>query len=111
MSDGDNVISETECKQILVYMHEHNKSMCDGFDAMRQRLDKTDDNIEKTTKHLSDAAAIIKSQAGTQKWMQTEMTAQRKAQEKLQWKLVGALVATLGSITGVLVFLFKVGFL
>ena len=101
----------TDTETILNYMHEHNETMCKGFDAMKTRLDKTDDNIEKTTKRLSDSAAIIKSQASTQKWMQTEMTAQRKSQDKLQWKLVGALVATLGSITGVLVFLIKVGFI
>jgi hypothetical protein len=105
------MMSEIEGNQLLTYMHEHNKTMCDGFEAMRTRLDKTDDHIERATKLQSEAAAIIKSQSSTQKWMQTEMTAQRKSNEKLQWKLVGALVLTLSGITTALVFLVKVGFL
>jgi len=105
------MMSEIEGKQLLVYMHEHNDTMCKGFDAMKARLDKTDDNIEKTTAQLSKAATIIKSGAATQKWLQGEVTAQRQANERVQWKLVGALIGSLGLITGALVFLVKIGFL
>lgn len=101
--------SDTEL--ILNYMHEHNETMCKGFDVMKARLDKTDDNIEKATRLQSDAAAIIKAQASTQSWFQKEMTAQRKNAEKVQWKLVGALAGTLTLITGALVFLVKIGFI
>jgi len=100
----DTLIGE----RILDYMHEHNNTMCAGFKIQADRQEIIEKNNVETSNNLKIAAKVL---AGTQKWMQGEMTAQREANEKLQWKLVGALVLTLSGITGALVFLVKVGFL